>query len=113
MRVLLFSDVTLFTYNVSTILSPIVASWADVLRRSSSFRHHSSLTWGRNDDERLLSGWKATSTTGRPHCARRLSLQNKFVGSTLNSKSPLLVQSLKILRFIPTSVALAGLVILR
>ena len=45
--------------------------------------------------------------------ARRLSLQNKFVGSTLNSKSPLLVQSLKILRFIWTSVALAGLVILR
>ena len=45
--------------------------------------------------------------------ARRLSLQNKFVGSTLNSKSPLPVQSLKILRFIPTSVALAGLVILR
>ena len=45
--------------------------------------------------------------------ARRLSLQNKFVGSTLNSKSPLRVQSLKILRFIRTSVALAGLVILR
>ena len=45
--------------------------------------------------------------------ARRLSLQNKFVGSTLNSKSPLLVQSSKILRFIPTSVALAGLVIVR
>ena len=45
--------------------------------------------------------------------ARRLSLQNKFVGSTLNSKSPLPVQSLKILRFIRTSVALAGLVILR
>ena len=45
--------------------------------------------------------------------ARRLSLQNKFVGSTLNSKSPLPVQSLKILRFIQTSVALAGLVILR
>ena len=45
--------------------------------------------------------------------AHRLSLQNKFVGSTLNSKSPLPVQSLKILRFIPTSVALAGLVILR
>ena len=44
--------------------------------------------------------------------ARRLSLQNKFVGSALNSKSPLLVQSLKILLFIPTSVALAGLVIL-
>ena len=44
--------------------------------------------------------------------ARRLSLQNKFVGSTLNSKSPLPVQSLKILRFIRTSVALAGLVIL-
>ena len=45
---------------------------------------------------------------GRDHGyahARRLSLQNKFVGSTLNSKSPLLVQSLKILRFIPTSVA--------
>ena len=45
--------------------------------------------------------------------ARRLSLQNKFVGSTLNSKSPLPVQSLKILRFIRTFVALAGLVILR
>ena len=45
--------------------------------------------------------------------ARRLSLQNKFVGSTINSKSPLPVQSLKILRFIRTSVALAGLVILR
>ena len=45
--------------------------------------------------------------------ARHLSLQNKFVGSTLNSKSPLPVQSLKILRFIRTSVALAGLVILR
>ena len=45
--------------------------------------------------------------------ARRLALQNKFVGSTLNSKSPLPVQSLKILRFIRTSVALAGLVILR
>ena len=44
--------------------------------------------------------------------ARRLSLQNKFVGSALNSKSPLLVQSLKILLFIPISVALAGLVIL-
>ena len=42
-----------------------------------------------------------------------LTLQNKFVGSTLNSKSPLLVQSLKILRSIPTSVALAGLVIPR
>ena len=53
---------------------------------------------------------------GRDHGfahARRLSLQNKFVGSTLNSISPLLVQSLKILRFIPTSVALAGLVILQ
>ena len=45
--------------------------------------------------------------------ARRLSLQNKFVGSTLNSKSPLPVQSLKILRFVRTSVALVGLVILR
>ena len=45
--------------------------------------------------------------------ARRLSLQNKFVGSTLNSKSPLPVQSLTIFRFIRTSVALAGLVILR
>ena len=44
---------------------------------------------------------------------RRLSLQNKFVGSTLNSKSPLPLQSLKILRFIRTSVALAGLVIFR
>ena len=43
--------------------------------------------------------------------ARRLSVQNKFVGSTLNSKSPLPVQTLKILRFIRTSVALAGLVI--
>ena len=53
---------------------------------------------------------------GRDHGythACRVSLQNKFVGSTLNSKSPLPVQSLKILRFIPTSVALAGLVILR
>ena len=59
----------------------------------------------------------STSTLkGRDHGyahARHLSLQNKFVGSTLNSKSPLPVQSLKILRFIPTSVALAGLVILR
>ena len=45
--------------------------------------------------------------------ARRLSLENKFVGSTLNSKSPLPVQSLKIRRFIWASVALAGLVILR
>ena len=36
--------------------------------------------------------------------ARRLSLQNKFVGSTLNSKFPLLLQSLNFLRFIPTSV---------
>ena len=45
--------------------------------------------------------------------ARPLSLQNKFVGSTLNSKSPLPVQSLKILRFIRTSVASAGLVILQ
>ena len=44
---------------------------------------------------------------------RHLSPQNKFVGSTLNSKSPLPAQSLKILRFIPTSVALAGVVILR
>ena len=53
---------------------------------------------------------------GRDHGyahARRLSLQNIFVGSALNSKSPLPVQSLKILRFIRTSVALAGLVILR
>ena len=58
----------------------------------------------------------ADALKGRDHGyahARRLSLQNKFVGSTLNSISPLLVQSLKILRFIPTSVALAGLVILR
>ena len=56
------------------------------------------------------------SLKGRDHGyahARRLSLQNKFVGSTLNSKSPLPVQSLKILRFIRTSVALAGLVILQ
>ena len=45
--------------------------------------------------------------------ARPVSLQNKFVGSTLNSKSPLPVQSLKILRFIRTSVPLAGLVILQ
>ena len=45
--------------------------------------------------------------------ARRLFLQNIFVGSTLNSNSPLPVQSLKILRFIRTSVALVGLVILR
>ena len=47
---------------------------------------------------------------GRDHGyvhARCLSLQNKFVGSTLNSKSPLPVQSLKILRFIRTAVALA------
>ena len=53
---------------------------------------------------------------GRDHGyshARRLSLQNKFVGATLNSKSPLPVQSLKILCFIPTFVALAGVVILR
>ena len=58
----------------------------------------------------------STSIKGSDHGyahARRLSLQNKFVGSTLNSKSPLPVQSLKILRFIRTSVALAGLVILR
>ena len=63
---------------------------------------------------RLISvGWGYLR--GRDHVyahARRLSLQNKFVGSTLISKSPLLVQSLKILRFISTSVALAGLVIL-
>ena len=44
--------------------------------------------------------------------ARHLSLQNKFVRSTLNSKSPLPVQSLKILHFIRTSVALGGLVLL-
>ena len=43
---------------------------------------------------------------------RLLFLQNKFVGSTLNSKSPLLVQSLQVLLFIPISVALAGLVVL-
>ena len=45
--------------------------------------------------------------------ARPLSLQNKFIVSTLNSRSPLPVQSSKILRFIRTSVALAGLVLLR
>ena len=45
--------------------------------------------------------------------ARCLSLQNEFVESTLSSKSLLPVQSLKILRFIRTSVAFAGLVILR
>ena len=62
------------------------------------------------------SGSSSSSLKGLVHGnvhARRLSLQNKFVGSTLNSKSPLPVQSLKILRFIRTSVALAGLVILR
>ena len=59
---------------------------------------------------------RRTKFKGRDHGyvhARRLSLQNKFVRSTLNSKSPLLMESLKILRFIPTSAALAGLVILR
>ena len=45
--------------------------------------------------------------------ARRQALKNKFVGSTLNSKSPLLVQSFKIRRFVLTSVALAGPVILQ
>ena len=42
-----------------------------------------------------------------------LILQRLVIEPTLNSKSPLLVQSLKILRFIPTSFALVGLVILR
>ena len=67
-----------------------------------------------------VAGWNfsqhRTSLKGLVHDnahARSFSLQNKFVGSTLNSKSPLPVQSLKILRFIRTSVALAGLVILR
>ena len=64
----------------------------------------------------LISGrCNGRELKGRNHSyahARRLSLENKFVGSTLNSKSPLLVQSLKILCFIPTSVALAGLAIL-
>ena len=67
-----------------------------------------------NNSLRSFIGWRPLE--GRDHgCAhaRRLSLQNKCVGSTLNSKSPLLVHSLKLLRFIPTSVALAGLVILR
>ena len=45
--------------------------------------------------------------------ARSQALQNKFVGSTLNSKSPLLLQSFKIRRFVLTSVALAGPVILQ
>ena len=64
----------------------------------------------------VLSFWVGSVLKGRDHSyvhACRLSLQNKFDESTLNSKSPLPVQSLKILRFIPTSVALAGLVILR
>ena len=64
----------------------------------------------------VLSFWVGSVLKGRDYSyahACRLSLQNKFVGSTLHSKSPLPVQSLKILRFIPTSVALAGLVILR
>ena len=63
-----------------------------------------------------LSSGRETVLKGLVHDkahARLLSLQNKFVGSTLNSKSPLQVQSLKILCFIRTSVALAGLVILR
>ena len=67
-----------------------------------------------NNSLRSFIGWRPLE--GRDHgCAhaRRLSLQNKCVGSTLDSKSPLLVHSLKLLRFIPTSVALAGLVILR
>ena len=45
--------------------------------------------------------------------ARRHALQNKFVGSTINSKTPLLLQSFKIRRFVFTSVALAGPVILQ
>ena len=59
---------------------------------------------------------RRTKFKGRDHGyahARRLSLRNKFVRSTLNSKSPLLMESLKILCFIPTSATLAGLVILR
>ena len=76
-------------------------------------------------DLRTLLNWKFKCPENNRHSARclkglvhdnaharRLSLQNKFVGSTLNSKSPLPVQSLKIIRFIRTSVALAGLVIL-
>ena len=66
-----------------------------------------------NNSLRSFIGWRPLE--GRDHgCAhaRRLSLQNKCVGSTLDSKSPLLVHSLKLLRFIQTSVALAGLVIL-
>ena len=66
--------------------------------------------------ERESKGVGRDILKGRDHGyahACRLSLQFKIVGSTLNSKSPLPVQSLKILRFIPTSVALAGLVILR
>ena len=61
------------------------------------------LCWCRPGLHYVLKGRDHGSTH-----ARRLSLQNKFVGSTLNSKSPLLVQSLKILRFIPTSVASRG-----
>ena len=45
--------------------------------------------------------------------ARRHALQNKFVGSTMNSKTPVLLQSFKIRRFVFTSVALAGPVILQ
>ena len=62
-----------------------------------------------------ISGWRL-ELEGLVHDnahARHVSLQNRFVGSTLNSKSPLPVQSLKILCFIRISVALAGLVILR
>ena len=62
---------------------------------------------------KLVNKWLLKGLVHDNAHARRLSLQNKFVGSTLNSKSPLPVQSLKILRFIRTSVALAGLVILR
>ena len=64
------------------------------------------------EENMRLKNWLKVLVHDNAH-ARRLSPQNKFVGSTLNSKSALPVQSLKILRFIRTSVALAGLVILR
>ena len=57
----------------------------------------------------LVRQWDLKGLVHNNAHARRLSVQNKFVGSTLNSKSPLPVQSLKILHFIGTSVALAGL----
>ena len=69
------------------------------------------LSWERCEKGILPKGLKGLVHDNAHAC--RLALQNKFVGSTLNSKSPLPVQSLKILRFIRTSVALAGLVILR